>query len=122
MDHSFGADGRVRIDLTDEGMFPAALALQPDGKIVVAGTLNYGYGLFWRTVVLRLLGSNGIARVVLARPAAANAVAVQPDGRIVIRHRRGSRGSARSRGRGRPLAPSEASPGNPAGAPPGARR
>lgn len=82
-DPSFGSGGRV-IGPTGTGR---AVALQSDGKIVIAGG---GPGMF----VERLnaggspdtgFGSNGVAVATpLGGSAVANAVAVQPDGKIVV--------------------------------------
>jgi len=97
-DSTFGSGGRVAIQYGD-GSFPLsganAVALAPDGKIVVAGGASDSAGIQELVVVrfhtdgtpdkafngdgafLTQLGSNG-------NPSYLNAVAVQPDGRVVI--------------------------------------
>lgn len=92
-DLAFGDGGIVRIPggaLLDEAL---AIALQQDGRIVVAGYSDVEGG-YQHVVVLRFLADgtpdpsfNGTGRVqVLASSegAGAKAVAVQPDGRIVV--------------------------------------
>ena len=69
------------------------MSVQPDGKVVVAGTLiDFDHPRAGRLLVARFLpdgrpdpafGSGGTARLRLSLPASANAIAVQPDGRIV---------------------------------------
>ena len=89
-DARFGRGGTTDLDLGGDDR-ANALALQPDGKVVVAG----------RTSRLRPDGSldrgfgrGGVATFGTARGDAAYDVAVQPDGRIVV---------AGSGGEGRPL-------------------
>ncbi|MGC2234563.1 MAG: hypothetical protein WA584_00195, partial [Pyrinomonadaceae bacterium] len=41
LDTCFGTDGKVTTDITDDRDFSRALAIQPDGKIVVAGIAGY---------------------------------------------------------------------------------
>jgi uncharacterized delta-60 repeat protein len=84
-DTSFGSGGRVR---TSPGPGAAeALTLQPDGKIVVAGAIRED------VLVARYnadgsrdstLGVNGIVLTSFGGAAAARAVALQEDGKIVI--------------------------------------
>jgi uncharacterized delta-60 repeat protein len=87
LDRSFGSGGLVVTDLgvaTDASL--AALALQPDGRIVAAG--NWGE----RAILARYLadgspdpsfGSDGVV-VIGAGVIAAWALALQPDGRMVV--------------------------------------
>src|SRR6185312_4994667 len=91
-DPTFGSGGLV---LSDMASGASALALQPDGKVVLAGSVSDASG-FQQLVVTRFnadgapdksfngdgaflaqLGSSG-------NPSYLNAVAVQPDGRVVI--------------------------------------
>jgi uncharacterized delta-60 repeat protein len=97
-DSTFGSGGRVAIQFGD-GSFPLsganALALAPDGKIVVAGGASDSSGIQELVVArfhsdgtpdksfngdgafLAQLGSSG-------NPSYLNAVAVQPDGKVVV--------------------------------------
>ena len=91
LDSSFGMGGFVAVDV---GRFEEskAVALQPDGKIVVAGD-SVAYDIIngpSGTTVVRFnpdgsvdksFGSDGVAHV---DRTSTNAVAVQPDGRIVL--------------------------------------
>lgn len=90
LDLSFGTDGIVTTDFgkgSDEGR---AIALQPDGKILVAGTNNGRFALarFDQHGVLDpAFGEGGTVATLVSRwnnrPAAVNGLAVQADGRIV---------------------------------------
>lgn len=87
LDPSFGSGGQVRLLESNEESFAQAVAVQPDGKIVVAGS-DHG-----NAVVLRLLpngaldpsfGSGGkVTTTVSAEFSAFQAVTIQPDGKIV---------------------------------------
>jgi uncharacterized delta-60 repeat protein len=95
LDQSFGDNGVVTVAPPggagmDSG---AAIALQSDGKIIVAGTARYqGTGpLAMAAVRLRpdgtpdpAFGNDGIALVPIGSEAIANAVAVEPGGKIVL--------------------------------------
>ena len=87
-----GGDGWTTIELgaAETG---EAVAIQPDGKIVVAGSTYKGSSSFEDTVVARLLpdgtpdpsfGSGGVAVIDVAVSDSAQALAVQPDGKILI--------------------------------------
>ncbi len=87
LDPSFGSGG---VTLPHEGG-ANAIALQPDGKIVLAGSSGAGNSLAFTAV--RLLpdgsvdtsfGSGGIATIPIGFAAIANAIAIQPDGKIVL--------------------------------------
>src|SRR4051794_25656526 len=94
LDATFGGDGVVRTDLTrfeDDGF---AIALQPDGKIVVAGTKGLG-GPNARVAVVRYAtdgsldasfgGGDGKASIDFTpREDFAYAVRIQADGKIVV--------------------------------------
>lgn len=87
LDTTFGDEGRVTTDFDgryDEGL---ALALQPDGKIVVAGN-DSGRGLLLARYTSngaldQGFGSGGSVLTRLEGPSEATAVAIQPDGKIV---------------------------------------
>jgi uncharacterized delta-60 repeat protein len=96
-DRSFGGDGRVVLNLPGERMVPSAMAVQPDGKIVVVGTVVEpgapDYVVTGRALAVRFLrdgqldssfGAGGIARHKLALPVSVGGVAIQPDGRILL--------------------------------------
>ena len=88
LDPAFGTGGRVTLASSGPGR---AAALQPDGKLLVAGG---GDDL----VVYRLLaggeldpsfGAGGVASLGVARPARANAMVLAPDGTVTVAGSRG---------------------------------
>jgi uncharacterized delta-60 repeat protein len=90
LDGSFSGDGRVRIDLgADEGAMD--IASTPDGTIVVVGQRTTRRGAAWFVIRLRSggtrdtsFGGDGVVFTDFGRRfERANAVAIQPDGRIV---------------------------------------
>lgn len=92
LDPHFSGDGKalVDIDKIDSGN---AVAVQPDGKIVVAGTLTDSFGS-QEIGMARLLSNGSIdtgfgnnGKIKLSRPPdqiAIRALIIQPDGKIVI--------------------------------------
>jgi uncharacterized delta-60 repeat protein len=95
LDPSFGSGGVVTLRINggagvDSG---AGLALQADGKIVIAGSGRNGtYGPL-TFVAVRLatngsldqaFGHGGVANVAIGSTSIANAVVIQPDGKIVL--------------------------------------
>lgn len=87
-DPTFGAGGSVIVDLGDKTSRLKALALQPDGKMVLAGNLSQS-----GPRVARLnadgtfdTGLNGTGKVILSAWSDFNVtgVAVQPDGKILV--------------------------------------
>jgi uncharacterized delta-60 repeat protein len=96
-DPSFGGDGIVITRLGDQNDFAEGVAIQPDGKIVVAGTSVVTGGRDF--IVLRYrpdgtldatFGNGGVVRTPIgASPRTAYAVAIQDDGRIVAAGREG---------------------------------
>jgi uncharacterized delta-60 repeat protein len=96
LDRSFGRNGRLVFNLPGERMRPRAMVVQPDGRIVVAGHLTDSadaYSTSGRALVLRFLpdggldtafGDGGVARVRLRAPVAIAAVAIQPDGALLL--------------------------------------
>lgn len=95
LDPTFGDGGVSLPELGDRFECPAAVALQPDGRIVVVGGANDGNG-DRRISVARVLadgaadpsfGDGGVAAPAFTqerRSRARAAVVVQPDGRIVV--------------------------------------
>jgi uncharacterized delta-60 repeat protein len=92
LDPSFGGDGRVTTDLSRRGDFAGAIAIQADGKIVVAGgaafdSRNPRFGLARYNMDGTLdTGFGGDGRVTTdftSGQDAAYGVAIQPDGKIV---------------------------------------
>jgi uncharacterized delta-60 repeat protein len=96
LDPSFGGNGIVRTDLTPRDDVAYDLAIQANGRIVVVGSAGYPTPSF--AVVRyradgrrdRSFGDRGIV-ITPFRWAVARAVAIQPDGRIVVagHHARG---------------------------------
>ena len=93
LDHTFGRRGIVRTSIPNADLTPLAMALQPDGKILVAGDVQHvpATGGVDRSFVARYhrdgrldreFGESGISA-----PGDADgigAVLVQPDGRILV--------------------------------------
>jgi uncharacterized delta-60 repeat protein len=92
LDASFGGDGTVTTDLTPTYDGANAVAIQPNGKIVVAGYadaagahLRFGVARYNRDGTLdTTLGTDGTVTTDIRRGAAAFGVAVQTDGKIVV--------------------------------------
>jgi uncharacterized delta-60 repeat protein len=93
LDPSFGAAGKVTTDFNASSFDQAtAIALQPDGKIVVAGSIGEGAGTKVALARYNPDGSPdttfGSGGKVTAGPnqlsARANGVAVQPDGKLLV--------------------------------------
>ncbi|MFD4509682.1 calcium-binding protein [Streptomyces sp. NPDC058457] len=100
LDQSFGGDGKVTTALgssSQEGGDVRALAVQPDGKVVVAGevgTTRFDFVLVRYNTDGSLdtgFGTNGIQRTDFGDYDSAEALAVQPDGRIVAAGSSGGR-------------------------------
>ncbi|MCO6480096.1 MAG: T9SS type A sorting domain-containing protein [Phaeodactylibacter sp.] len=93
LDQSFGAGGLVSTALSTEGIFANSHALQPDGKIVVAGSVEKGGGTGSTFAVLRFntdgspdtsFGDNGLSTTQHNDLAGFEEVAVLPDGKILV--------------------------------------
>jgi uncharacterized delta-60 repeat protein len=91
LDPTFGTGGRVRTDFG--GRFDEALAVaaQPDGRVVVAGSSSDANGSDMAVARYNIDGTldvsfegDGMALVDFGSEASARAVALQPDGRIVL--------------------------------------
>jgi uncharacterized delta-60 repeat protein len=95
LDRSFSRDGRISLDFGYGDDFGSAVALQPDGKIVVGGMAQHRYRTENDFLVVRLRGNgmldktfsrDGIRSVnfVGRRYDDASGLDLQPDGRIVL--------------------------------------
>lgn len=93
LDTSFGADGVTSTDLSGGNDWAQAVAFQTDGKIIVGGRTT-GAPQHPDTLALarytpdgrldRTFGTDGIVFVEMNRYGDARAVAIQPDGKIVV--------------------------------------
>jgi uncharacterized delta-60 repeat protein len=93
-DGSFGTGGNATPDFGAlGGEYPAAVALGPDGKVVVVGLVDNGVAAGFDMAVLRLLANgqpdasfdgDGLLTVNLGESETADAVAVKPDGGILV--------------------------------------
>jgi uncharacterized delta-60 repeat protein len=100
LDPTFDSDGKLLHPLgrgANEGLFPSAIAIQPDGKIVIAGTMGNFTTQVNQAVVVRLtpegaldgtLDGDGILVTQLGESGnpdtSISAVDVLPDGRILL--------------------------------------
>jgi uncharacterized delta-60 repeat protein len=91
LDRTFAGDGLAELDL-GEAEFAHAVALQRDGRIVVAGETDCQFAVCFALVRFlpdgsldRSFGTNGVVRTTFATYGASRAydVAVQPNGKIV---------------------------------------
>ncbi|HEY0427641.1 MAG TPA: FG-GAP-like repeat-containing protein [Pyrinomonadaceae bacterium] len=93
-DTSFGTNGVVITNISPRSDFTNAVALQPDGKIVVAGESMVidGKGYYFEIVVARYTADGtqdstfggGLVRTLISANSVINDVAIQPDGKILI--------------------------------------
>ena len=92
LDNTFGQNGVVTADITDLSSQAQAVAIQPDGKIIVVGSATNGVENMFAIarynpdgVLDENFGSNGGKTTTLVgfSNAVANAVALQSDGKIV---------------------------------------
>ena len=92
LDTSFSGDGWVTTDLTANDDGATAVAIQPDGKIIVVGYADNGYGYDFAVVRYNTDGSldtsfsgdGKVPAVFGSGTHIGHAVAIQPDGKIVI--------------------------------------
>jgi len=91
LDPTFGTDGRVRTDFGGRFDEALAVAVQPDGRVVVAGNSSDANGSDMAVARYNSDGlldtsfeGDGMALVDFGSEASARAVALQPDGRIVL--------------------------------------
>lgn len=91
-DTSFGSDGQIRASYLGGSDVLSALALQPDGKIVLAGRTS-ALPPFYSVLVARLhadgsfdadFSGDGMLTDGISSTHSASVVAIQPDGKIVI--------------------------------------
>lgn len=89
-DTSFGATGKILVEVGALGDRAQAVATQPDGKIVIGGYCNNGSNFDFCLVRLNVNGSldttfNADGKVVIAASGnqSTNALIIQPDGRIL---------------------------------------
>jgi uncharacterized delta-60 repeat protein len=91
LDPGFGAGGTATVSFGDESDFPMAVAVQPDGKIVVVGSAYDGSAN--RIAVARLrgngsldptFGTGGKVTTVVGDSSTGLAVVIQPDAKIVV--------------------------------------
>jgi uncharacterized delta-60 repeat protein len=85
LDATFGSGGTLTTAIGPSAEGDAA-ALQPDGKIILAGNANNGFALARYTPTGSLdtsFGGGGTVTTAIGAGAAADAVALQPNGRIV---------------------------------------
>src|SRR5205823_4847629 len=87
LDRTFGTNGVATLPATAAGW---GMVLQPDGKIVLAGqgasgTTSYLVGRMLTTGKADLtFGKSGIATIPVGTGAFGDAVALQPDGKILV--------------------------------------
>ena len=92
LDATFGGDGRVTTAFSAGSPAEArALAVQPDGRIVVAGLAHNGFHPEFGVAryeadgeLDETFGTGGRVTTTIGEYAEAHAVAIQPDGRIVV--------------------------------------
>ena len=96
LDTSFGSSGKVQTDFNGEANHIEAIAIQPDGKIVASGRNSYQSQYDMALARYNAdgsldasFGSGGKRTVDLAYMDVANAIALQPDGKIVVAGRTG---------------------------------
>jgi uncharacterized delta-60 repeat protein len=104
LDPTFGGDGEVFTDLTPEPDVPFGLAIQPDGKIVVAGGAALGEDTDPKFALVRyerdgsldpsLKGDGTVITNFTPHDDGAYSVAIDPDGRIVAAGLAGNGGRA----------------------------
>lgn len=91
VDPGFGRNGVVTMDFSRGDDSIAGLVIQPDGKIVAAGSARIGDD--YRFALVRYLrdgaldpafGSGGVTTAFSGGSASGSAVAIQPDGKIVV--------------------------------------
>jgi uncharacterized delta-60 repeat protein len=96
LDQTFSDDGVVRTDFSGSGDTAAAVVIQPDGKIVVAGSAGGKFALARHNQDGSLddtFGGDGkVVTNITAHVDFASDLAIQPDGKIVVTGRAGGSG------------------------------
>jgi uncharacterized delta-60 repeat protein len=90
-DAAFGNDGAYLVDFAGGADSATALALAPDGKLVVAGSVWTGATYAWGVARLTpagqpdtTFGTNGWVANLSGNSASADAILIQPDGKILL--------------------------------------
>jgi uncharacterized delta-60 repeat protein len=92
LDNTFGSGGKVRTDFPGLAAVPSSVVIQPDGKIVVAGGAFPLFTFLGNFELVRYnpngsldqsFGNGGIVTTIFPEGSYADAVALQPDGKIV---------------------------------------
>ena len=86
-DSTFSGDGKVTTDFGGSADYGLAVALQADGKIVVAGYSGTSFAVArydTHGVLDPTFSGDGMVTTSFADPSGANAIAVQSDGKIVV--------------------------------------
>lgn len=96
IDSSFGNSGFVSTNISGPTVFrdySEAMVLQPDGKIIVAGTSSDAFSIFQNFSMVRYLpdgtrdsafGNNGMVATLAAFTTACHSMALQADGKILL--------------------------------------
>ena len=92
-DNSFSDDGKVTFEFTGAGEFSPSIAIQPDGKILVAGSVFDGSQSDFAVARFNAAGArdigfgtfaNGFAMADVADGDYGREIAVQPNGRFIV--------------------------------------
>ena len=85
LDRSFGVGGKVLTPIGSDGAFANALVIQPDGKLVAAGSgVDFLLARYKPNGALDAsFGSGGIVTTPIGDDAEAYGLVIQPDGRLV---------------------------------------
>ena len=90
-DSTFGQNGWVITDMGTEYEFANTVAVQPDGKIILAGRVAEGFFSDFAMVrytpdgkIDSLFGNNGMVITNLKEEDAVNDIIIQPDGKIIL--------------------------------------
>jgi uncharacterized delta-60 repeat protein len=88
LDPTFGGDGVVTTDFTDQGDFAAGVAIQDDGKIVAVGRADSAFAVarYRPGGVLdpTFKGDGTVTTELTVQRDGAASVAIQPDGKLVV--------------------------------------
>jgi uncharacterized delta-60 repeat protein len=86
LDNTFSGDGKVNTDVGPYNDFGYSVAIQPDGRIIVAGGSSYFAVARYNTdgSLDNSFGGDGKVTTAFGAGAYGQSVAIQPDGRIVL--------------------------------------